>query len=1218
MDWKLCVICQKVKTGEPLQCPAISKRKDVGASYSSFARNLEEFQKIGSVPANVNIEELNEGQGIEHTLKERKASWHKTCRNAFSNEKIERAKKRKHESEKLEDNSDLLATGNSPSPVKARRSSFPSNPSNNHCFFCESIDSPENLHSACTLEVDRKVRECASLVNDSKLIGKLASGDMVATEAKYHVKCLVNLYNNARKVKCSSENASSSPYKPIDMDELAFAKLVAFTDESLQVEEPVVLKLSDLVKFYSSKLSELGEEQPTRINATRLKTRLLTAFPDLTAHTQGREVLFVLSHEIRGVLLEAKNRDSEAYCLAKAAMIVRREILQVKNSFNGTFAPNCQTDSVPASLTTLLDMIMRGPAMKKDSAESQACLTVAQLLVFNSISRFRDKSDNASGTTHSTHHIRGRECPLPIYAALKILGATREKSLVDIFYKLGMCISYDRLLSISSDITNSVIDRYDRDGVVCPSKLRDGIFTTAALDNIDHNPSSTSSHDSFHGTAISLAQHPTAEKPGTERSTNVFDPEKSSKSKKIAALLSYYTEVPPLTLPSTNIVVPNTCTQLVFVPDCNGTSKESEREEDWLKNIQEVVTKKELSKEDTVSWAAYRASKSSLSSHQPALISLLPMFTENAHSLAMIAHGINVISAAVKHLNPSQTAVVTVDQPLFALAKEIQWTMHEFDESHIVVMLGGLHIEMAAFKALGKWVHGSGWTEALTNASVVSSGVADSFLSASHITRTRRAHQVTAASLHILMNNAYEEYSKSDEIDRPARPFKQWKDEKMKKCPQFLYWATVQDFELLCLQLVRAFREADFSLYLKAIQELLPWMFALDSHKYARWLSVHYRDMCELPVKHPDVCAEFRDGAFVVHKTKRLFSSIALDHAHEQVNAIVKGEGGAVGLTENPAALRRWMVAGPELSRMVDEFEEAISAKESQKHHEQNPATQSAFAKDVLSLVSSFEELGNPFKENGEELTALHTKDVMNEEVVHTVRNARQMGEQQCKAFFKERLEDKTKLLKDTLKKNNLPMFNDRGKKILSKDKAKVTVLKEDCTLFSRLYIACQNCDGNLEDFFKFENQPWPPSLSQLGQLRGGTKADLVTCLSDVSSQVMEQPSVDAIILDGAVVVQMLQPKAVSTFEEYFESVFAPYILRKLNDVKRLDIVWDVYKDNSLKKATREKRGSGQRRKVLLSTRIPSDWKGFLRVDDNKDELFKLLSTKVRAYQTRE
>ena len=175
---------------------------------------------------------------------------------------------------------------------------------------------------------------------------------------------------------------------------------------------------------------------------------------------------------------------------------------------------------------------MRGPTIKRDSAESKACLTVAQLLVFNTISRFRDNSGNANNAIHHTHHVRNRECPLPIYAALKIHGATREKSLIDTFYKLGMCISYDRLLSISTDITNSVIGRYDRDGVVCPSKLRDGIFTTAAIDNIDHNPSSTSTHDSFHGTVVSLVQHPTTKKPGTDRATDVFDPSKSSTSKK--------------------------------------------------------------------------------------------------------------------------------------------------------------------------------------------------------------------------------------------------------------------------------------------------------------------------------------------------------------------------------------------------------------------------------------------------------------------------------------------------------------------------------------------------------------------------------------------------------------------------------------------------------------------------------------------------------------
>ena len=138
------------------------------------------------------------------------------------------------------------------------------------------------------------------------------------------------------------------------------------------------------------------------------------------------------------------------------------------------------------------------------------------------------------------------------------------------------------------------------------------------------------------------------------------------------------------------------------------------------------------------------------------------MFTENAHSLAMIAHAINVIRSAVKHLNPSQIPVVAVDQPMFALAKQIQWKVGgAYDESYVVMSLSGLHIEMGAFKALGKVVLGSRWPKALTNAAVTSRGVANSFLTANHITRTIRAHQVTAASLHLLMKKAYEEYSKN-------------------------------------------------------------------------------------------------------------------------------------------------------------------------------------------------------------------------------------------------------------------------------------------------------------------------------------------------------------------------------------------------------------------------------------------------------------------------
>ena len=119
----------------------------------------------------------------------------------------------------------------------------------------------------------------------------------------------------------------------------------------------------------------------------------------------------------------------------------------------------------------------------------------------------------------------------------------------------------------------------------------------------------------------------------------------------------------------------------------------------------------------------------------------------------------------------------------------------------------------------------------------------------------------------------------------------------------FYYWCLVLELELCVIQFVRSLRKANFKHYIESLAQLAPWMFPSDHINYARWLSVHIRDMCTLPCKHPAAFQQFSQGAFVVHKSPRVFSSIAMDHAHEQANASVKGDGGAVGLTENPGAL---------------------------------------------------------------------------------------------------------------------------------------------------------------------------------------------------------------------------------------------------------------------------------------------------------------------------
>lgn len=64
--------------------------------------------------------------------------------------------------------------------------------------------------------------------------------------------------------------------------------------------------------------------------------------------------------------------------------------------------------------------------------------------------------------------------------------------------------------------------------------------------------------------------------------------------------------------------------------------------------------------------------------------------------------------------------------------------------------------------------------------------------------------------------------------------------------------------------------------------------FATNHPNYARWLPVHLRDMCVLQKTAPDAAAAFQEGLFTVNKTARKFSALAIDHVHEQNNAIVK------------------------------------------------------------------------------------------------------------------------------------------------------------------------------------------------------------------------------------------------------------------------------------------------------------------------------------------
>lgn len=128
-----------------------------------------------------------------------------------------------------------------------------------------------------------------------------------------------------------------------------------------------------------------------------------------------------------------------------------------------------------------------------------------------------------------------------------------------------------------------------------------------------------------------------------------------------------------------------------------------------------------------------------------------------------------------------------------------------------------------------------------------------------------------------------------------------------------------------------------------------------------------------------------------------------------------------------------------------------------------------------------------------------------------------------------------------------------------------------------------------MDNFVSHENQAAPPALSTGGKMRIGVNADLLRCLESDLIKNNSAPVADATIIDGAAVVQMLNPGTSRTFQEYGERVFAPYISVQLEKSIRIDLVWDVYLPASLKASTRQKSGKGTRKRVAPSTVLPKN-----------------------------
>jgi len=208
---------------------------------------------------------------------------------------------------------------------------------------------------------------------------------------------------------------------------MTFSELVTYITETKNASEgsdPPVFRLGDLCCLYKERLEQLGIKSPNT-HATRVKEQLLFHIPELEAHHQGRDVLLVFKTDVGKIIAQA-SKYGEAMHVAKAAGIIRNDMLKHKRPFNGTFHDGCLADSVPASLLQFVCMIENGADIKSqlEHGISKSTLAISQLVQYNCFARTKKKTQFHR---HSKDKYERVDVVFDVYKKLSLKSETRTK-----------------------------------------------------------------------------------------------------------------------------------------------------------------------------------------------------------------------------------------------------------------------------------------------------------------------------------------------------------------------------------------------------------------------------------------------------------------------------------------------------------------------------------------------------------------------------------------------------------------------------------------------------------------------------------------------------------------------------------------------------------------------------------------------------------------------
>ena len=544
--------------------------------------------------------------------------------------------------------------------------------------------------------------------------------------------------------------------------------------------------------------------------------------------------------------------------------------------------------------------------------------------------------------------------------------------------------------------------------------------------------------------------------------------------------------------------------------------------------------------------------------------------------------------------------------------------------------LGELHAVMAALRALGASMENSGIDDAWIEADVYGSATTRQILKCTHYKRALRAHTYSYVALHKMLLEEFfndnpqlkqvclmaterveaaclegNKHTKSESVQQAntnllealttagvSTVFQEWGKQRSKNAMFKAMMNYLQRVETILL-FVAATRNADLELHLQAGEQLSRLFFAFDRIKYKRLWPRYITDMQDLRNNHPQTWDEMKAGNISVTKNEIPFVSIGADHACEHLNKLMKIHSGIVCISNNANARQRFFMVTPELSRTVKEFtgQFDMETDKTRKHHDLGSSAVKKQHHVIDKIKEAILQHGNPFAVAGDKLHNIITHAYIPDEYVQMILNADETGQKLYEDYVSERINGDVSLWAPVKKENN-KMFKSGNKKTTIKLRDKTVDLKETKDLYGRLMVlARSNRDINQKEAignYEFTLTPrafFAPDGTILPCL---DKSKLINLLNKLAAaeNVPEDPQpeygmdtrLDALsrkiaLVDGMVLLQKMakKPATILTVED-LSYCFNDKLMSLTVDYDEIILVFDTYREDSMKSATRDKK----------------------------------------------